>query len=367
MVLGLVDDDVAVDERRPVEDRVGLVDEQLVGGRPRPLLAARPGQQPVDELDRLLRRPRRVEHLAQRSGRGPRVVTARAAAQLLLGDRAQPQPALVERHDAVRRPLQPLGDLLGAEDDPPYADRHDDVVGRRADAEHGGELQLVEHRRVTLRPCRRGVVDAGDVDLRHAQVEHRRLAHAALAERREDVADVVEERPVRPDHEHAVAGEAAAVLEQQVRGTVQGDGGLAGAGAALDDEHLVHRRPDHEVLLGLDRRHDLAHRAGALGADLGEHGVRDAAGHVRRVRVVEVLVEVRRQLTLVEHEAPAQVHAERVGAGGAVERRGDRRPPVDDDGVVGVVLDVAAADVPRLAAGVATCRCARRSRRRPGS
>ena len=214
------------------------------------------------------------------------------------------------------------------------------------------ELQLVEHRRVALGPSRRRVVDAGDVDLRHAQVERRRLAHAALAERRQDVADVVEERPVRSDHEHAVAGEAAAVLEQQVGGAVQGDGRLAGARAALHDEHLVDRRPDHEVLLGLDRGDDLAHRAGALGADLGEHGVGDAAGDVRRVGVVEVLVEVRGELALVEHEAPPQVDAERVGAGGAVERRGDRRPPVDDDRVVGVVLDVAATDVPRLAAGV---------------
>ena len=42
--------------------------------------------------------------------------------------------------------------------------------------------------------------------------------------------------------------------------------------------------------------------------------------------------------------------AERVDARGAVERRGDRRPPVDDDRVVVVVLDVAPADVPVLAA-----------------
>ena len=40
--------------------------------------------------------------------------------------------------------------------------------------------------------------------------------------------------------------------------------------------------------------------------------------------------------------------AERVDAGGPVERRGDRRPPVDDDRIVGVVLDVAAADVPAV-------------------
>ena len=44
VVLRLVDDDVAVGERRAVEQRVGLVDEELVGRRPTPALAARPGQ-----------------------------------------------------------------------------------------------------------------------------------------------------------------------------------------------------------------------------------------------------------------------------------------------------------------------------------
>ena len=129
---------------------------------------------------------------------------------------------------------------------------------------------------------------------------------------------------------------------------MQGDGRLAGARAALHDEHLVDRRPDHDVLLGLDRGDDLAHRAGPLGADLGEHRVGDAAGDVAGVGVVEVLVEVGGDLALVEREAPAQDDAERVGAGRPVERRRDRRPPVDDDRVVVVVLDVAAADVPLL-------------------
>ena len=129
---------------------------------------------------------------------------------------------------------------------------------------------------------------------------------------------------------------------------MEGDGGLAGTRATLHDEQLVDRRPDHVVLLGLDRGDDLAHRAGALGTDLGEHGVGDAAGDVGRVGVVEVLVEVGGELAIVEHEAPPQVDAERVGAGRPVERRGDRRPPVDDDGIVLVVLDVAATDVPVL-------------------
>ena len=115
---------------------------------------------------------------------------------------------------------------------------------------------------------------------------------AALAERRQHVADVVEERLVRPDDEHAVASEPTPMLEQQVRRTVQRDGGLAGAGATLDDQHLVDVGADHDVLLGLDRRHDLAHLARSVGTDLGEYRVRDAAHHVGRVRIVEVLVEV---------------------------------------------------------------------------
>ena len=118
MVLGLVDDDVAVRQRRTVEDRVGLVDEQLVGGRPRPPAAALAGEalgeEAVDEPDRLLRRPRLVERLLQRPGVRPRVVAAGAAEQLLPGDRPQALPPLVDRDHRVGRPLQPLGDLGGA-------------------------------------------------------------------------------------------------------------------------------------------------------------------------------------------------------------------------------------------------------------
>ena len=102
------------------------------------------------------------------------------------------------------------------------------------------------------------------------------------------------------------------------------------------------------VLLGLDRRHDLAHRSGALGADLGEHRVGNPAGDVGRVRIIEMLVEVRRDFAGVEREPPPQRHAERVGAGGSVERRRDGRPPIDDDGIVLVVLDVPPAEVPPL-------------------
>ena len=178
--------------------------------------------------------------------------------------------------------------------------------------------------------------------------------HGALAERGQHVGDVVEERLVGSDHQHAVAGQPAAMLEQQVGGAVEGDGGLAGARTALHDQRLVDRRPDHDILLGLDRRHDLAHRTRPGGADLGQHRIGDAARDVAGRRVVEVLVEIGDQLALVEREPPPERHAERVDGGRPVERRRDRRPPVDDDRVVGVVLDVAAPDVPLVDAAAPT-------------
>ena len=153
----------------------------------------------------------------------------------------------------------------------------------------------------------------GDLDLRDAEVERRALAHAALAERRQHVGDVVEERPVRPDDEHAVAGEPATVLEQEVGGAVQGDRGLAGARTALHDQRLVDRRPDHDVLLGLDRGDDLAHRTRARGADLGQHRVGDAARRRRPRRGRRGARRGRRScVALVEREPPAEHDAERV-------------------------------------------------------
>ena len=69
------------------------------------------------------------------------------------------------------------------------------------------------------------------------------------------------------------------------------------------------------------------------------------------VRVVELLVEVTGQLAIGQREAAPVGEAERVGVGGAVERRRDRRTPVHHHRVVLLVLDVATADVP----GVAGC------------
>ncbi len=135
------------------------------------------------------------------------------------------------------------------------------------------------------------------------------------------------------------------MLEQQERSAVQPDRGLAGAGPTLHNQALIERRSDHDVLLGLDGGDDLAHRTGARCADLGEHRIGNAGGR-EGVGIVELLVEVGRQIA-VDHREPAAVtEAERVDAGGPVERRRDRRPPVDHHRIVRIVLDVPAADVP---------------------
>lgn len=65
---------------------------------------------------------------------------------------------------------------------------------------------------------------------------------------------------------------------QEEGGTVQGDGGLAGAGAALDDQDAAVGGADDPVLFGLDGLHDVVHAAGAGGVEGGEqHGVRVGA------------------------------------------------------------------------------------------
>ena len=85
-----------------------------------------------------------------------------------------------------------------------------------------------------------------------------------------------------------------------------------------------------------------------------------------RLAAVEVLVLERGQHAVVEAEAAAQPHAHPVVRGGAVERAGDRRPPVDDDRVAGGVADVAAADVEDLGAGASRRRGSRSVRPKNG-
>ena len=73
-----------------------------------------------------------------------------------------------------------------------------------------------------------GTESAPDTSTRGtASSTDRPLLHRPLTEGRQHVGDVVQEDPVRSDHEHAFAGQPAAVLEQQVGRAVQPDRGLA--------------------------------------------------------------------------------------------------------------------------------------------
>ncbi len=130
---------------------------------------------------------------------------------------------------------------------------------------------------------------------------------------------------------------------------MEADGGLAGSGPALHDEAGFERSPDDRVLFGLDRGDDVAHRARAGPAELGEQRVRHSARAHERVGVVEVLLEDVAQLPSREHEAAPPLEPEGVGERRSVERRCHSCAPIDHDGRARVVFDVATTDVPGVA------------------
>ena len=59
---------------------------------------------------------------------------------------------------------------------------------------------------------------------------------------------------------------------EEVRGAVQGDDGLAGAGAAVDDEGAGGARSDDRVLIGLDGPQDVPHPGRAVAAQTDDEG-----------------------------------------------------------------------------------------------
>ena len=125
----------------------------------------------------------------------------------------------------------------------------------------------VDHAEVALDRGRRG-----RVDLRHrdggAEIRRRRQHDPVLAERRDDVLDVAQERRRRPDEEDR-AGQAGPLGVEQVRGAVERHGRLAGARRPLDDRHAGAGATDHDVLLGLDRGHHVLHATGPRRVERG--------------------------------------------------------------------------------------------------
>ena len=134
------------------------------------------------------------------------------------------------------------------------------------------------------------------------------------------------------------------MLVEQEGGAVQADGRLTRPRAALHADQVLQRRADHHVLLGLDGGHDVAHLSRARPLQLGEEGVGQPAA-TGRVGIVEMLVEDVDEHLTVDAEAPPAGQAHGVGVGGAVEGARDAGAPIDDDGLAGGALDMAAPDV----------------------
>ena len=196
------------------------------------------------------------------------------------------------------------------------AHRRRDHAGHLRPALHLGDLRRLGPSRVQ---AREELPDGAEHD-------------AGLAQRRQHLPDVAQERRVGPDHEHAAAGQPVAVGVEQVRGPVQRDGGLAGARAALHHQHARRLRPDDLVLLGLDRGDDVGHPPGAARAHRGQQrglaGEPAGLGDARRTGGVEVedLVVDGGDLAAAGAQVPAPAHALRRRGRGRVERAGPPAP-----------------------------------------
>jgi hypothetical protein len=148
-------------------------------------------------------------------------------------------------------------------------------------------------------------------------------------------------KTVRPHQQHSAQRRAVGV--EEVGSAMQADRGLPRARAALDDERRVRIACDQAVLVGLDRRDDVAHAGVARPFELFEEEVVDDCRGLGE-RPVESPVADSREDTPLRAEAAAESDAVRVGRRRRVERARSRSLPVDDDRAV-IVVDPPAADV----------------------
>ncbi len=171
-----------------------------------------------------------------------------------------------------------------------------------------------------------------------------------LAEGGQDPFDVGGVRRGRAGDEHTAALEPPTVAVEQVGGAVEGDDGLAGAGAPRDLGDAPGGGADRLVLMRLDGRDDVAHvRASAAAERRHEGALAEDDEVVGGVGDHEVVLGPDDPVSPRTQHATAQdvlgVHGRR-----PVERRGGRGAPVDDEGFVLVVAHAETADVPHLAA-----------------
>ena len=265
---------------------------------------------------RLVERSQQAHPEALARGRGQAELRSRSGEKL-------PHLALADRDERAFEPRDELGRL-----------RAETQLRRTADHLDEPRIRLQLGNRLRVAP---GCLDAVD------ELADSALLDGALAERGQHVRDVLHERAVRPDDEDAAARERVAMAVEEIRSAVKTDRGLAGAGATLDHERRRWVGRDQPVLVGLDRRDDVAHVPLTAPLELFEQEVAD--GCSVHDRAVQRLVRDVGQRAARGSEPPAQRDTVRIGRGRGVERPGRWSLPVDDELAALLVVDPAAADV----------------------
>ncbi len=228
----------------------------------------------------------------------------------------------------LARPLRPLR-LLRPPPGSSVTVRHPRVQGPAEHLRHPG---VVLHGRRALVVLRRDRVP-GDL------VRDRRLAYTRLAQRRQHLRDVGEEGAVGAEDQQSAAADALRVGVEEVRGPVQPDGRLAGAGGALDTDGGAEIRPHEVVLLRLDGGGDVPHGAEAGPLDLGGEKAAGAGGDraAGYATAVQALVLQPREVGRVTPaprrppEATPDGDTPWITGTRLVEGPRHRRPPVDDE------------------------------------
>ncbi len=244
-----------------------------------------------------------------------------------------------------------LVEVVGCHDDPDAAVADLEIAVGRPSLVAEGSGDDLGHPFVALEPGR-GRKILGPNRRVGDQVGQHRLDDGLLTERGEHGCDVAEKGPVGTENEHSRACQGVVAEEEECR-PVEADGGLARARPSLDGQDSGHRGADDDVLLGLDRGHDVEHLARAAPFELGQQGITAPDPRTFVVGVdgigAEQIVGHLHELAALDDELAAPGDAERVLDGRSVERNGDGRAPLDDHWVAVCVFDVATPHVPRLA------------------
>ena len=241
---------------------------------------------------------------------------------------------------------------------PLQTEADDQVIAQRSLAVTHGLAEDLVHTQVAFDAGDPLDVEAPNPDIWYQIAQHRKL-YTSLTERRQDLLDVGEEDPVGTDDEYALALQWEPVGVKQVGRAVQCHHRLASARAALDDQRAWHRRPDHFVLLTLNRGDDVAQTAGPRRLQREGQSPPSLDGGVvvdtwQFVQTfTEVLVLETQELTTPGCEVASPHQPHRLAASRPEEGLGYGSAPIDEHGIVVGTPDPDPADVIAVAAAIA--------------